>query len=114
MRKRLERLGNSAQLLIDQTLDFEIRGVLAHGEIAQNGLTAYTLHRSNIRPGQHLHLLVLEDLLQMDRDTTLCLSLSNHRIAGRAQIPAHYLMMNDLPPELSDDDFFVLGRLLTD
>lgn len=85
--------------------------MLTFNEITHNSQTAYLLNRNTIRVGQHLICVVLEDLLKIHNDTSLCLSLNNHRISGRLQFPATLLATPELHGfEMDDDSFVVLGR----
>lgn len=86
--------------------------MLTFNEIIHNSQTAYMLNKNTIKIGQHLICVVLEDLLKIQNDTSLCLSLNNQRISGRLQFPSTLLVEQELQSfEIDDDKFVVLGKI---
>lgn len=68
------------------------------------------LNKNTIKVGQHLICVVLEDLLKIQNDTSLCLSLNNQRISGRLQLPSTLLIEQEIQSfDIDDDKFVVLG-----
>lgn len=98
-------------MLIGQSEEFDIKGVLPFIEIPPNSHLAYYLNRHTIKVGQHLNCVILEDLTSVDNEPTLRLSLNNQKISGKPQLNVSALSKPELVNfEPDDDTFVVLGK----
>jgi hypothetical protein len=111
IRRRAEKIGVELTLLIGQAEDFDIKGVLPFNEITPNSHLAFYLNRHTIKVGQHLNCVILEDLINLENEASLRLSLNNQKISGKPQLAAALLTKPELSNfEPDDDTFVVLGR----
>lgn len=66
VRKRIKRFELEPREVIQETRKFGLTGILTHTEIACNSHLSYMLNKQSIKIGEHIHCVILEDLIQIE------------------------------------------------